>query len=256
MSSGAAVERGLLLAHDYNHATDSEYHRLRNLADQAYSQRKKLSHESQIAYKKGQKAKAHELSEEAKRQQTKAENFNLQAAEYVFVQNNADSASDEIDLHGLYVKEAEWVLKRRIAAAIQQGEPRLKVIVGKGLHSIDGIAKIKPAVEGLCDEANLRNYVDPKNAGLLIIELQGSNVPQSWSNPDVTGYHLIQPPSPTHPVSPIYQGPQQPQYYSQQQQQNQQQQQYYPQQQQQQQQQESGGNLLVQMLSLLCICLS
>jgi DNA-nicking Smr family endonuclease len=39
---------------------------------------------------------------------------------------------DTIDLHGLYVEEAEDVLETRIKAARQQGQTHLHVIVGKG----------------------------------------------------------------------------------------------------------------------------
>ncbi|CAR29439.1 ZYRO0G08690p [Zygosaccharomyces rouxii] len=249
MNHSVAVGRGPMLTHspqDYNHATDSEYQRLRDLAEQAYERKHKLSHESQVAYKSGQKAKAHELSEKSKQEVAKAEDYNLQAAEYVFRQNNADSASDEIDLHGLYVKEAQWILKKRIYATIQQGDPQIRVIVGKGLHSPHGIAKLKPAVEELCDEARLKNYIDPHNAGVLIIELKGSQVPQSWNAPD-PGLSVSKPQQ-AHTMG--YQPPQGPQY------QQQQQPHMAPPQQQQQQQQGGDGNLLVQMLSLLCVCIS
>lgn len=246
MSSAAvAKNKSHLLTRDYNHATDGEYHKLRNLAEQAYNRRQKLSHESQAAYKHGQKGKAHQLSEQAKQQLIEAENYNLQAAEYVFVRNNADSASDEVDLHGLYVKEAKWVLKKRISTAIQQGEPYLKVIVGKGLHSVHGVAKIKPAVEELCDEAQLRNHLDPKNAGVLIIELQGSQVPQSWDSPEMNGHPSanMNMPQQAYTTGPVYQQVQQPQYYPQQQQQL-------------QQQQGNDGSLLAQIFSILCVCTS
>lgn len=247
MGHPVAVERGPLLTHsphDYNHATDSEYHRLRDLAEKAYGRKQKLSHESQAAYQSGQKAKAHELSEKSKQEVAKAEDYNLQAAEYVFRQNNADSASDEIDLHGLYVREAQWILKKRIYAMIQQGEPQIRVIVGKGLHSPHGIAKLKPAVEELCDEAGLKNYIDPHNAGVLRIELKGSRVPQSWNAPG-PGVSVNKPQQ-AHTMG--YQPPQGPQY--------QQQQHMVPPQQQQQQQQGGDGSLLGQILTLVCVCIS
>lgn len=247
MVQAAVAGRGPLLTHDphdYNHATDGEYHRLRDLAEQAYGRRQKLSHQSQAAYRSGEKAKAHELSEESKQELVRAEDYNLQAAEYVFRQNNADSASDEIDLHGLYVKEAQWILKKRIYATIQQGESRLRVIVGKGLHSPHGIAKLKPAVEELCDEAGLKNYIDPHNAGVLVIGLRGSQVPQYWNAPD-PGLSVNKPQQ-AHTTG--YSPPHGPQYH--------QQPHFVPHQQPQQQQQGEDGSLLVQILSVLCVCIS
>lgn len=188
--TAAVASRGQPLSQerDYNHATDSEYKRLRDLADQAYKKRQQLSQQSQNAYKNGDRSGAHTLSEQAKEQLQVAEKYNLQAAEFVFTQNNADSSSNEIDLHGLYTKEAVWILQKRIAAAVSARESVLKVIVGKGLHSANGIAKIKPAVEDLCQQANLPNYVDSKNAGVLVIELQTASVPASWSSTDYATY--------------------------------------------------------------------
>ncbi|AGO13075.1 AaceriAFL083Cp [[Ashbya] aceris (nom. inval.)] len=192
------LDRGAFLSQDrdYNHATDDEYRRLRDLADQAFKKRAELSQQSQQAYKQGDGALAKDLSEQAKRQLEVAERYNMQAAEYVFTSNNADSGSDEIDLHGLYVKEAQWILKKRIAAGVRGGEPRLRVIVGKGLHSANGVAKIRPAVEELCTEAGLRSYLDEKNAGVLIVDLEQANVPPSWeTTPYGNQVHPSKPPA-------------------------------------------------------------
>lgn len=252
MSASAAVisgDRGALISdgrvRDYNHAEDKEYQRLRGLAEEARKKRQQLSHESQEAYKQGDGARAHQLSEKAKVQQRLIDQHNMEAAEYVFVQNNADSSSDEIDLHGLYVKEALWILQKRIAAGVRNHEPFVKVIVGKGNHSQGGLAKIKPAVEEMCQEANLKNYLDRKNQGVLIVELENANLPSSWGNAEFTSGK----PQELHQAN-VYHAPQQPQYQQQPQQQPQQQQQ------QQQQQGSSGdGDLLVKLLRLFCVCI-
>ena len=78
-----------------------------------------------------------------------------------------DSAPYEVDLHGLYVKEAIAYTDRAIQEAKQRGDSEVHLIVGafrvrlpssprvltrptagKGLHSRNG-AKIKPAIEDL-----------------------------------------------------------------------------------------------------------
>lgn len=207
---------------DINHATDSEYKRLRNQADDMYKKRNQLSQQSQQAFKSGDKQRAHDLSQQAKQILEQAEDVNRKAAEYVFRENNSDSAADEIDLHGLYVKEAEYILKNRIAAAIRTNQSHLRVIVGKGLHSANGIAKLKPAVDQLCDESGLRHRIDPKNSGVLEIDLtntQSSQIPNHWGNSSIT-----QPQQAYHgSSSPQYQQGQQGGYqggYQQQQQQN------------------------------------
>lgn len=227
------VDRGVRLGNDtrdYNHATDGEYKRLRSEADRLYQKRNTLSQQSQQAYKQGDKGRAGELSQQAKKIAEEAEDNNRKAAEFVFRENNADSAEDEIDLHGLYVKEAEWILQRRLNAAISRNESHLKVIVGKGLHSSGGIAKLKPAIDELCDQLRLSHKIDPKNAGVLIINLGGNQQPIA--------------PQQGHPGGQNYQ---QPQY---------QQQPHYQQQPQQQQQQQfsTGNSLLDGLLRVFCSC--
>lgn len=235
---------------DYNHATDSEYKRLRSEADRLFQKRQQLSQQSQNAYKQGDGQKAHELSEELKRVLAQAEECNRKAAEYVFRENNEDSGPDEIDLHGLYVKEAEWILERRIYYAVKTNQLHLNVIVGKGLHSANGVAKIKPAVDELCDQVGLNHYIDKKNSGVLVIDLKGVNLdrlPSSWAQ----GTTNVAPPQ------QAYHGTGQPQYQQQQQHQGQQSHNQYQQQQHQGGQQDiKTGNYLVDMvLKIVCGCL-
>lgn len=241
----ATLDRGAALfdphsQRDYNHATDSTYQDLRSKAQQLYDRRTRLSQELQAAYRSGNKQRAHELSEQLKQVLAEAELWNRRAAEYVFLENNADLASDEIDLHGLYVKEAEWVLQKRIAEAQRRHQRQLRVIVGKGLHLQNGVAKLKPAVDGMCREAGLSHHLDPKNSGVLVIDLlSAGSLPSSWDTlpfqPQGQGQTYQQP---AHQQQPYYQ--QQPAH-------NQYQQQPY-------QNQQSGG-LLGTLLTLVCNCL-
>lgn len=46
-------------------------------------------------------------------------------------ENNLDSGADEIDLHGLYVKEAIDHTERSIIAAQNRGDHQIRLIVGK-----------------------------------------------------------------------------------------------------------------------------
>lgn len=53
----------------------------------------------------------------------------------------------------------------------------MRVIVGKGIHSKDHVAHIKPAIEKLMRDNNISAALDPHNAGVLVVHLQGgSNV--------------------------------------------------------------------------------
>lgn len=105
------------------------------------------------------------------------EQYNRQARDYIFRANNSEGrvAGDTIDLHGLYVEEAEDVLEERIKAGRQRGESHLHVIVGKGNHSTNHVQKIKPRVEQVCRELGLQ-YRTEENEGRMFVNLQGGAV--------------------------------------------------------------------------------
>jgi len=100
-----------------------------------------------------------------------------------------DSQPHEVDLHGLYVKEAIDYTDRALQQARTRGDRELYLIVGKGLHSKDG-AKIKPAIQQLIHKCvlcflfpfwpiplsryQLSAHLDPTNAGVLIVELNST----------------------------------------------------------------------------------
>ena len=105
------------------------------------------------------------------------EQYNRQARDYIFRENNANGRvqEDTIDLHGLFVEEAEDVLEERIKAAKSRGEDHLHVIVGKGNHSRNHVQKIKPRVEQVCRELGLQ-YQTEENEGRIYVNLQGGAV--------------------------------------------------------------------------------
>ncbi|VVT47363.1 uncharacterized protein SAPINGB_P001674 [Magnusiomyces paraingens] len=219
------------LERDYNHSVDTEYKHLRQLADQEFKKRSSLAEQSKQAYERGEKAEAKQLSDQSKEHARKGDEYNQQAAAYVFRENNTDSADDEIDLHGLYVKEAQGYLDERIRTAINSNQSHIKVIVGKGIHSEDHIAKLKPAVVEMCEKNNLQYHIEEGNAGVVVVDLKGGYSPQQQQQQQ------------QHP----YQQQQQPQY--QQQHQQQQQQGGYHQQQQQQQQSDETVDLIINILT-------
>ena len=147
------------------------------------------------AYEAGNKAEAHELSQEGKRHQALAERNNQDASNFIFTENNAVSRmpEDTIDLHGQYVSEAQQILQTRIQQARRENQDHLHVIVGKGNHSPGHIQKIKPMVEELCQKDGLQ-YVTEENEGRIFIRLtpgQPANMPppgQVWGSRPPPGY--------------------------------------------------------------------
>ena len=243
MTSVAVGNRAVF---DYNHSSDTEYQQLRAQAQQHFRKHKELSAESQQSYQAGDKARAKQLSEASRREREAFAALNRRAAEFVFVENNRDSLANEIDLHGLYVSEAEYVIKKRLIFGAEHGEQEVRIIVGKGKHSQNGVAKLKPAAEELCKEAQFQWQLDPKNEGVIVVNAQSGRIPEKWHT-DVNGVDTSGPST--------YQPAQQMQYAQQQHPQQQ-----HPQQQQQQnhQQQSNSGNnnnaLVAVVLNLLCIC--
>ncbi|CZT47625.1 related to nuclear WD protein PRL1 [Rhynchosporium secalis] len=162
----------------FNHSSsgdaEAEYDRLRDLARQEAGKRSSCFDKAHQAYERGDGAGAHQLSEEGKGHAAKMDQFNKQASDFIFRENNAPGrvADDTIDLHGQFVEEAEDILEQRIRYAQQNGQTHLHVIVGKGNHSVNHVQKIKPRVEQVCRELGLQ-YETEENAGRMYINLSG-----------------------------------------------------------------------------------
>ncbi|KAF3060082.1 Smr domain-containing protein C11H11.03c [Daldinia childiae] len=160
--------------HSPSNDAEAEYDRLRDLARAEAAKRNSCFDRAHQAYERGDGAEAKELSNEGKRHAAKMDEYNRQASEYIFRENNATDrvTDDTIDLHGQFVEEAEDILERRIRYAQQHGQTHLHVIVGKGNHSTDHVQKLKPRVEQVCRELGLQ-YATEENAGRIYVNLQG-----------------------------------------------------------------------------------
>ncbi|KAI7358152.1 DUF1771-domain-containing protein [Hortaea werneckii] len=157
---------------------EQEYDRLRDLAREEQNQHRHFAGKAREAYESGDGAEAHEMSLKSKSHAAKADEYNQQASEFIFRENNAVGKveSDTIDLHGQFVEEAEEILEQRIRYAKSNGQTHLHVIVGKGNHSPGHVQKIKPRVERLCRELGLQEHTE-ENEGRIYIDLTGGNAP-------------------------------------------------------------------------------
>jgi len=129
--------------------------------------------QSHAAYAHKDGAAAKELSNEGKAHQREMERLNAEASAWIFRENNLDSKPGEVDLHGLYVKEAITYTDKSIAEARARGDKEIRLIVGKGIHSRNHAAKLKPAIEDFVQKYNLVATIDPENSGVLIVSLEG-----------------------------------------------------------------------------------
>ncbi|KAI9456617.1 hypothetical protein F5148DRAFT_984370, partial [Russula earlei] len=126
--------------------------------------------QSHAAHARKDGAAAKELSDEAKEHQREMERLNAEASAWIF-RGECTSKLGEVDLHGLYVKEAIAYTDRSIAEARARNDKEIRLIVGSGNHSENHMAKVKPAIEGLMQECNLSAEIDPQNPGVLIVQL-------------------------------------------------------------------------------------
>ncbi|KAL7823445.1 DUF1771 domain-containing protein [Trichoderma gracile] len=171
--------------HEDNEDVEREYDRLRDLARAEANKRNDCFERSRRAYEDGDGARAKALSNEGKAHDAKMREYNRQASEYIFRENNAPGRvePDSIDLHGQFVEEAERILEQRIRADQARGQTHLHAIVGRGNHSANHVQKLKPKVEELCRELGLR-YSTEDNEGRIYINLQGGEpVPPPPSKP-------------------------------------------------------------------------
>ncbi|KAI0675051.1 hypothetical protein C8Q78DRAFT_1010238 [Trametes maxima] len=146
---------------------------LRARANAAGDEMARNFEESHQAYDRGDGARAKELSNAGKAAKQEMERLNEEASAWIFRENNTDSKPGEIDLHGLYVKEAIRYADKSIQEAQARGDSKIHFIVGKGLHSSGGVAKLKPAIEELMQKHGLIAELDEHNSGVLIVNLDG-----------------------------------------------------------------------------------
>ncbi|KAJ7072409.1 hypothetical protein C8F01DRAFT_1205978 [Mycena amicta] len=145
---------------------DPHYMALRADANKEGDEMARCFSESREAYTRGDGALAKQLSQLGKQHQATMNRLNSQAADWIF-----DSGPGEVDLHGLYVREAIDRTDRALEEAKRKGDKELRLIVGKGLHSKDHAAKLKPAIEDL---HRLVAELDPHNGGVLVVHMGGS----------------------------------------------------------------------------------
>lgn len=135
--------------HNQSQESEQEYDRLRNLARQEAGKRSScfdrvmpipsflqestsyllIAFQAHQAYERGDGQLAHQLSEEGKKHGAQVDQYNKQASDFIFRENNAIGRvdADTIDLHGQYVEEAEDTLEQRIRYAQQHGQTHLHV---------------------------------------------------------------------------------------------------------------------------------
>mmetsp|Transcript_15808 Transcript_15808/g.18450 ORF Transcript_15808/g.18450 Transcript_15808/m.18450 type:complete len:334 (+) Transcript_15808:80-1081(+) len=147
---------------------------LKDNSGAARDKARKLFDEADELFKKAKAANSKEerdeLYKQAHAKKDEAHAANKEAAKAIFRSKNSGYGNDQMDLHGLYVKEAMDLVKDRLDLVDKDlrsgGLPSLTIITGAGHHSDNNKAKIKPQVIDLLRE---RGYPFVEEEGQLII---------------------------------------------------------------------------------------
>ncbi|KAI0256074.1 hypothetical protein BJV78DRAFT_1168995 [Lactifluus subvellereus] len=123
------------------------------------------------ARKRGDYAAERRHKQEAIDRRNAMDQLNMRAAEIIFKQKNKRLNEGTVDFHGLHVYEAVRYAKQELESASRRDDEVVRFIVGKGLHAEDGEPKIRPALVELCKKRGLTYSLDPRNAGVLIVQV-------------------------------------------------------------------------------------
>ncbi|KAK0477558.1 hypothetical protein IW261DRAFT_265787 [Armillaria novae-zelandiae] len=156
---------------DQTDRSDEYYNSLCARANNEGDEMVRCFSESREAYSRGDRAAAKILSNQGKFHKQSMQQLNKEASNGIYLKNNRDRKLGEIDLHGLYVKEAVAYTDAALEEAKLRGDSEIRFIVGRGLHSEDGEAKLGPAIKGLMRKYQLGAEFDPSNCGVLVVEL-------------------------------------------------------------------------------------
>jgi DNA-nicking Smr family endonuclease len=129
--------------------------------------------QSREAFARNKKALAKHLSLRGEAYKVNMEHLDKAASSKIFEGNNQGHISDMVDLHGLYVSEAKVYFSNAVRRAQNSGESSLYVIVGKGNHSENNIARIKPAIQEYGQSLGL-DIEEDLNNGRLVVSLDPS----------------------------------------------------------------------------------
>ncbi|KAF8650394.1 hypothetical protein AX16_005202 [Volvariella volvacea WC 439] len=133
---------------------------------------KELKKEYREACKQSKVKEAFLLKGSIKESEAKARMLHQKAAKrYYAARNPPDQARRSIDVHRLRLHEALKVIEEAFRRVLEQGENSLNVIVGKGLHSREGIPVLKPKVIEAMREQGIQCEEDEINPGILILWL-------------------------------------------------------------------------------------
>lgn len=125
---------------------------------------------------------------QANKKKVEFEQAEIRVGDEIFAMKNKGYGDDQMDLHGLTVKESERVVELRLTkvhSKIASGGFELTIITGAGHHSENNVAKIKPAIIDLLRSKGYRFHEDD-TGGMIMVSATGqptSSIPGGGSKP-------------------------------------------------------------------------
>lgn len=83
--------------------------------------------------------------------------------------SNEHNQLPTVDVHGLLIPEAIRVTESEVRRALLAGQTSVRVITGRGMHSKDKVAKLKPAIMTHMSGQKFVCTVEPHNPGVVVI---------------------------------------------------------------------------------------
>lgn len=153
--------------------TEKLYQKYQKDVDKHAQLRAKYFEESKVAFDKGEKAKAKELSEKGKHEGELMQQAQKKASREIFKHKNAKYKDGlTMDFHGLHTDDAIEILTEKLEA-LKVKRSKMKeamtvtVITGAGIHSDEEGPKIKPAIFKLLKEKGLE-YNEISNGSISV----------------------------------------------------------------------------------------
>lgn len=127
--------------------------------------------QSRAAYANKNRGRAKEFSLMGKVHKVNMRRLNKAASMKIFEEHNQRLKFDTVDLHRLFVPEAKLYFDKAVQEVRNHGESSLCVIVGRGIHSKNNIARLRPAIRKYGKRLGLRVEVDRSDVGRLVVSL-------------------------------------------------------------------------------------
>ncbi|KIO26921.1 hypothetical protein M407DRAFT_23858 [Tulasnella calospora MUT 4182] len=145
--------------------------------------RTKAQQDAQTAWKNGDRETSKKLNLEAKAHYREMEHYNSKAEQAAFAHYNAGANAaqlQQVDLHGLFVAEALVRARAHLEACRKARVSRTTFITGRGNRSIDGVAKIKAAVQDWLKQeegVTVDESETEKNPGIVVAVIEVDSTP-------------------------------------------------------------------------------